>query len=150
MGATNQVTVRQAGRPTDCTPEVVETICAELRAAMTIKTACSQAGVSVTTYHNWLHRGEAGEEPFLGFLKAVTRAKEDGIRALAGTIRKEAVTDWRAAAWMLERRDPDEWSRRTELTGKSGGPVEVREVKVVLTTEAEADIFDGSDETPPP
>lgn len=35
--------------------------------------------------------------------------------------------DWRADAWLLERRNPQEYGRATrlELTGKDGGPIEV-------------------------
>ena len=38
-------------------------------------------------------------------------------------IRLHASGDWRAAAWILERRHPDDYGKRTELTGKDGGPV---------------------------
>ena len=37
----------------------------------------------------------------------------------------QAPTDWRAAAFILERRFPDDYGRRAELTGKAGGPVQV-------------------------
>ena len=141
---------RRQGRPTDCTPEVTAIVVAELKLGLGVTGACARAGIAKSTYQSWMTRGATGEEPFSTFSAAATRARADGVRALAATVRKAANDDWRAAAWMLERQDPDEWSRRTELTGKSGGPVEVREVKVVLTSEAEADIFDGSDETPPP
>ena len=33
--------------------------------------------------------------------------------------------DWRAAAFILERRFPDDYGKRSEVTGKDGGPVKV-------------------------
>ena len=38
----------------------------------------------------------------------------------------QAPTDWRAAAFILERRFPDDYGRRAELTGKAGRPVQVQ------------------------
>jgi hypothetical protein len=45
--------------------------------------------------------------------------------SLVKTVRTAAQSDWRAATWMLERMDPDNFSRRTEVTGKEGGPIQV-------------------------
>ena len=114
------------GRPTDCTPEVTAIVVAELKLGLGVTGACARAGIAKSTYQSWMTRGATGEEPFSTFSAAATRARADGVRALAATVRKAANDDWRAAAWMLERQDPDEWSKRTELTGKSGGPVEVK------------------------
>jgi hypothetical protein len=43
--------------------------------------------------------------------------------ALLGTIRKAGETDWRASAWILERRYSDTWGKRQEV--QAGGSVEV-------------------------
>ena len=112
-------------RPTDCTPELTAALCAELRLGMSIRAACQHVGIDDSTYRKWMMRGADGEEPFVTFRTEATRAKADGIRALVATVRKAAQDDWRAAAWILERREPDDWSRRTEITGASGGPVQV-------------------------
>lgn len=43
------------------------------------------------------------------------------------TIQAQAPQDWKAAAWILERRRPQHWGRsqRHELTGADGGPVQL-------------------------
>ena len=56
---------------------------------------------------------------------AVERAKADSALRLISQITLQAPTDWRAAAFILERRFPDDYGRRAELTGKAGGPVQV-------------------------
>ena len=52
------------------------------------------------------------------------RARADSAMRLVSQITLQAPTDWRAAAFLLERRFPDDYGKRTELTGKDGGPVE--------------------------
>ena len=51
-----------------------------------ISSACGAAGISVKTFYRW---------------------KDE-------LIKDQAQTDWRAAAWILERRYPDEWAKRQE------------------------------------
>ena len=140
------------GRPTDCTPELTAALCDELKLGMTIRAACQHVGIDDSTYRKWMMRGEDGEEPFVTFRTAATRAKADGIRALVVTVRKAAKDDWRAAAWMLERREPEEWSKRTEVTGASGGPIQIEDirsqVRAELATTGSADLGIPADVLP--
>lgn len=126
------------GRPTDCTPEVTEIVCRELRLGLSIASACAAANIDKATYHRWIARGDEGP-PFGDFRDATTKARSEGTRGLEHTVRKAAVGDWRAAAWMLERRAPEDWSKRTEITGKDGGAVEVQ---VIVSPGLLADIPD--------
>ena len=57
------------------------------------------------------------------FFDAVSRAKADSALRLVSQITLQAPTDWRAAAFLLERRFPDDYGKRSEVTGKGGGPV---------------------------
>ena len=78
------------------------------------------------TFYNWLEKGEAAKSGVLReFFDAVERAKADSALRLVSQITLQAPTDWRAAAFMLERRFPDDYGKRTEITGKDGGPVKV-------------------------
>ena len=59
------------------------------------------------------------------FLDAVARAHAcEEVDDLA-TIKAAAPTDWKAAAWRLERRAPKRWGykQRVELTGEESGPI---------------------------
>ena len=62
------------------------------------------------------------------FFDDVSRAKADSALRLVSQITLQAPKDWRAAAFILERRFPDDYGKRSEVTGKDGGPVKV-EVK---------------------
>lgn len=114
----------ERGRPTDCTPKVTAVIVRDLRAGLSISSACAAAGIDPATYHRWVQRGDEGP-PFSDFRDAVTQARSDGVRTLEQTVLNAATQDWRAAAWALERKAPGEWSKRTEISGPNGAPVQV-------------------------
>jgi len=52
------------------------------------------------------------EEPYLAFMEAVTLAVAESEVSALKTIKTASKDDWRAAAWMLERRTPTKWGRR--------------------------------------
>ena len=57
--------------------------------------------------------------------RTLYRARADSAMRLVSQITLQAPTDWRAAAFLLERRFPEDYGKRTEVTGKDGGPVKV-------------------------
>lgn len=122
------------GRPTDCTPEVTAAVVEGLNAGLSITSACAGADISAASYHLWRSRASEGP-PFSEFFDATTRARAKGVRALEAVVRKASQDDWRAAAWMLERRAPDEFSKRTQITGGDGGPVQVHDVTAAIDAE---------------
>ena len=84
-----------------------------LRAGLTIKTAAEQAGITERTYYRWLEEsGEAGEwslevQAASSYAQAVIQKK---LEAAA-----EDKREWRAYAWILERRWPEEWGAKREM-----------------------------------
>jgi hypothetical protein len=58
--------------------------------------------------------------------------------ALVKTVRIAATSDWRAAAYMLERMDPANFSRRVEVTGAEGAPIQVQDVTAQIDAELQA------------
>lgn len=120
-------------RPLELNPEVQRIICEHLSAAMTIPVACSAAGIHVATYHDWRSRAAEGS-PFIEFYDATTAARAKGRKRLEATVVKAATSDWRAAIAVLERQYRDDWSKRTEVSGPDGGPVQAQ-VQVVWSDE---------------
>ena len=112
-----------AGRKSKKTVAEVERLLDNLRQGMSQAAAISQSGIGKTTFYNWLKDDEqfkADVESAEDFAEAVQIAQ---IKALG-----EAKMDWRAYAWLLERRFPDRWSakRETEVTiNQSNGHQEV-------------------------
>lgn len=55
--------------------------------------------------------------------KTVTKVNADGEVVETTTTTETLAPEWQAAAWMLERRRPEDFGRRVEVTGKDGSPL---------------------------
>lgn len=128
-------------RRSKLTPETQQAIVNALNSGNWLETAASYAGIAPATLYNWLERGrnereriDAGadydddEIVYVEFLEAVEKARSQAQVRAVGLIQKAAIDGtWQAAAWFLERSNPQQWGRyqRMEVTGKDGGAVEV-------------------------
>lgn len=95
-------------------------ICDALKAGHSYAAAARAGGVDENTIHNWIARGRAGEQPFLGFLGRVEAANQEAEdRAVRVLTSKFDSDDERialnAAQWWLERRRPADWGKRAEV-----------------------------------
>ena len=98
------------GNKTKRTDRVIEIILKNLREGMTRDIACTQAGINRKTLHRWCESDEA--------LSADVAAAIDVSKALLiNEVRELGMMkqDWRAAAWMLERRWPGEFSAKRDV-----------------------------------
>jgi hypothetical protein len=99
-------------RPTKLTAEVEERLVTAIAAGASYRVACDCAQISYQSFRNWIKRAEQGEdEQFLQFLDHIEKAKARGALVLLAQIKEAAKRDWRAAAWLLERRYPDSYGR---------------------------------------
>lgn len=114
------------GRPTKLTPVVHAAIVDSLRAGVCIETAAEAAGVSASTVHAWIRRAEDHPndcgEPFLEFHEAYKKARAQAELDAVQVIRAASRTTWQAAAWYLERSQPERWGRRTIVAGNGHKP----------------------------
>ncbi len=103
-------------RKTKLTPELQRDILQVLEAGATIKDACHFVGISEVTYFNWINRGEEAKSGiYFEFLKSAQKAIASGSVDAVAIIRMAAKEQWQAAAWFLERKNPQEWARRTKV-----------------------------------
>lgn len=107
------------GQPTVITPEVVSILIGCFQDGLNITQACWQANISRETYY---YRYNSDPE----FSDKMDRARQF-LSMNARKKVKEAVTkgDMKTVRWYLERRDKDEYSARTEITGRNGKPLGV-------------------------
>ena len=128
-------------RETLLTDDVKSQIIRYLRAGVSYKTAAQAARISERAIHNWMKRGrqaeervEAGEDIpdsellYLNFVQDIAATHADVIVTAAAQVRQAGATDWRAALSLLERRAPDDWTLRREVTGVQGQPIQVEAV----------------------
>jgi hypothetical protein len=132
------------------TPEVQGEVVKALLGGSPPEAACAYAGIQRSTYYEWLKRGRAAlsdangnaaqvveENPYAGFVVAVDHALSRFITGTVATIgaagRTRSEGDWRALAWLLERRFPGLFGQRTrhEITGRDGGPIELEHAIVL-------------------
>lgn len=110
---------RRGARPaTQLTPEVHKRIVAMLRAGNYLETAASAAGITSKTLRIWLRWGKMGREPFRQFATDVDVAVGESQALMVQQVRSWGQRDWRANGWLLERRFPDLFGARLQVTSR--------------------------------
>jgi hypothetical protein len=105
-------------RPSSLTAERREAIETALARGAPLSVAAAAAGVSARSVSTWLRQGRVArrslsavpepDEPASGGVPGDDEAIQ---RALVGAVLAAARVDWRAAAWLLERRWPERYRR---------------------------------------
>jgi hypothetical protein len=103
------------GRPAKLSADVVDQVVEILRFGGYAETAIAAAGISKRTFQRWLERGDPegtkkADEPYRRFREQIEQAMAEGEASIVQLIRAAAQRDWKAAAWLLERRQPDKWA----------------------------------------
>jgi hypothetical protein len=98
-----------------CDAQIIERICDLLRQGCSVKTACECAGLSQSSFFDYLRRANSAapdhDPVFAEFAERVTRARGEGKARLVELVNQAAVHDWRAAIALLERISPSEYGR---------------------------------------
>jgi hypothetical protein len=120
-------------RPTDLNPELQQQLVTVLSSGVPIKDACAYVGISDVTYYNWMNRGQKarkGDERFVEFFNAATRARVAG-RLSAVTVIRKSIQDGNSedARWFLERSDPANWGRKDVLIQLGIDPALLKQLK---------------------
>ena len=125
-------------RPTKLTPDLIQEVCNWLKLGYYQEDAATMAGISSSTFYDWMRRGaegqkalESGDSPlpdspdaeivevvdmYLEFSEAVKKARAEAEGAHIRNIRKAAENGtWQASAWFLERSFPKKWGKRSTL-----------------------------------
>ena len=134
----------RTGRPSKLTPKIQEMILDCIRMGLTYSKAAELVGITRHTLLNWRKWGQAEKSGiYFNFFNALQKAEAEGeiqclqkiqeaarggqeiidskelyqgkklIKQITKTVK--SVPDWRAAAWILERRYPERYGRRRNL-----------------------------------
>jgi|GEM_PF-2593989 len=147
--------VRQRGRPSGLTLRKENLLLNAIRRGLSYKHAAALAGISYMTFNRWRKLGskEDASPEFRHFCDRLERAEAEGADSLLAVITKAGKErDWKAAAWILERRHPDLYAspNRGELkddSTKAYLPEEVitlEELKQEISPEQLEAIMDSS------
>jgi hypothetical protein len=118
--------VGQRGRSTKLTPAVQKVIVDGIAAGVPRKFAAMRAGIDESTFHFWVRKGRRAKRgPHFQFFQSVKKAEADAIARNVALVQKAASKSWQASAWWLERRHPEEFGRKDNLSegtkGKTSG-----------------------------
>jgi hypothetical protein len=113
--------------------EKVRTFLAAIQGGASDRSAAAEAGISRETLQRW----RVGERPSDRLIRErMFRARAIREKRWLKSIEDAALTpakhmptgDWRAAAWLMERTNPEYAARQgIELSGAGGGPVQISE-----------------------
>ncbi|MDZ4817260.1 MAG: hypothetical protein SGI71_13505 [Verrucomicrobiota bacterium] len=93
------------GRPTKRTPDRTAALLQAIESGMPYKSACAIAGIHFDTFNEWRKTNSE-------FSEQVEGAQAIAIQRAVNCIMDAALKDWKAAAWFLERRACDEFSKQ--------------------------------------
>jgi transposase len=131
-------------RPTKLTHDVIEDICNWLKLGYYQEDAATMAGISASTFYDWMKKGDEGQKAlesgtssslpaiqedgeveivdmYSEFSEAVKKARAEAEGAHLRNIRRAADNGtWQASAWWLERSFPKKWGKRSTLDLSNG------------------------------
>lgn len=118
---------KKPGRPTLLNPTRQAALLNAIEQGMPLKQAAAIAGMSYDTLNHWQNRGENESAPpeFRQFCQLLRHSQAVAMQVHVASICDAAKRDWRAAAWMLERRCPEDFARpqQFEHSGPGGKPL---------------------------
>lgn len=139
--------VKDNPQPQLLTPERQAKICQYLGHGAYLETAAAAVGVHYRTLRQWLrygaeHEAAGADDIYTRFCAAVEEAQAKADLKDIALISAAAKDDWKAAAWRLARRRPQQWGevKRHELSGPEGGPIETRAIEALDDEELDAEL----------
>jgi len=128
-------------------PGLRERIIEALKAGCFENAACDYAGVSMSAWDKWKARGVAElermeekdlakpskeHEVYVQFVQGIKKAKGEGRVYAVKIIRSAMNRNWQAAAWFLERTDPENYARRQPVMPLLAAPEEDGELDILV------------------
>lgn len=88
-----------------------------ISAGVTQVTAACASGIGKETHHRWMRNGKLHEEhdfdsEYRMYYNAIRKAVAENEVGHVKNISKAGKDDWRASAWLLERRHSKTWARK--------------------------------------
>ncbi len=140
-----------AGRPTDYTPEIAQTICGQMIEGLSLREICRAEDMPArSTVHLWLNKFEEFSDQYAramdlrcdfwadeileisddGTNDWVERKLKDGSTKIVfdgeHVMRSKLRSDNRK--WLMSKMVPKKWGDKTALTGPDGGPLQTQAI----------------------
>ena len=107
------------------TAKMVEQVVEMKSHGMTNADICRALGICEQTFYRWLREDDTRLKRSLseGIKKAEAEYKETLLQSIMATATREKNPQWTAAAWLLERKYPDEYAQTTRRAEAEGEDV---------------------------
>ena len=105
-----------------CTQELIDKAAELKRHGLTNKNICQALCISETTFYRWLQKPTNRLHRALkeSLKKAEAEYKDELLESILETATREKNPQWTAAAWLLERKYPDEYAQTTRKNEDAG------------------------------
>lgn len=118
-------------RPTKITVDHVREVSQAIRIGLTQEQAAAYIGIAETTFYRWMRRGVREPDTIYGrFRQAVKRGEAQSVAFEMANIRRAARDgDWKASAWLLERRHG--FTRTVAILNRAKGEEDAQPIRNV-------------------
>lgn len=89
--------------------ELVAAVARGIEEGATYEIAAAVLGVTARTLRNWRKYADEGDERYWELFEAIEKAEAVAQRDYLVQMRAHGEKDWRALAWLLERKWPERW-----------------------------------------
>lgn len=119
------------GRPPVNINDYITKIERYLLLGYSIPRACQLGGIPATTVYDYMEKDESFRTKIDLLMNSVS------LKARANVIERINNKDYHASVDWLERKEKDEWSKRQELTGENGQPIQQEIIVTIKDTHAD-------------
>lgn len=122
---------QRRGRPSLLTASKQRVILSAIERGLSYKQASALAGISYDSFNRWRKQGMSPEATpeIRDFCNQLEASQARGADSLLATINDACKKgSWKAAAWMLERRFPENWDR----SRKEDDPLEMFSLRELI------------------
>ncbi len=129
--------------PNDLTPQLIETICDNVRIGVTPHAAAYKAGANARTLERWFKKAAqdpTGPEAYL--VEKIDEANAEFMHRNVKIVYDDAAQNPENAKWLLEKRFPEIFGKRAaqqiEISGPNGEALEAPGAALIAAIEARA------------
>jgi hypothetical protein len=104
------------GRPGACTPQLIAAMAEAAKKTTSKRGLSARFGLNPSMWTLWERKALMGEQPYVLWHQCMMHSFSLVEEEMLGNIRDHAVSDWKAAAWYLQRLNRDEYSDKQPNT----------------------------------
>lgn len=97
-------------------PAMIVLMCKYARKGMSKRAIMARIGMHVNSWTVWERQAAQGNQPYALWYQCVMHSASGIEEELLDRVRRHAIEDWKAASWLLNKLNPDEFSENKNPT----------------------------------